>query len=428
MSSNSFDLTQTVFLFNWISNSSGHVTGSEQNVADFVYDALKDGNVGKPYQNIEVSGLIGTLGSQLIGGDWQVVWGPGVYEIDAQSGKADNTAFIVYSTTQDTYVVAIAGTDPSAFFDWFDEDFEVGPKDCVNWPDILDNLPTSVPADPTQAQISLGTAKGVYYLLNNLVQYSSSQTANQTLQAYLSELAPTSATTKLIFTGHSLGGALAPTLASWFANYNTHGWTAGTQVCALPTAGPTPGNSIFASDWDNTFSLQQENNINSGNHVSALNALVYNIQDIVPHAWEYIYNATQAAAPGAMQYYSWDFEALSLKTQLGDLIPPAADVLYALAKICQAAGDGADMTMTTHRIPWTSSWPLTYYAALESGTSPTQQTLPQPSASISDFSTVTNYLGKIHVWGYLATFGIDVTEPQVASVLTYQVVSDQSSS
>lgn len=433
MSSNSFDLTQTVFLFNWISNSSCHVTGSEQNVADFVYDALMDGNVGEAYQNIEVSGLIRTLGPQLIGGDWQVVWGPGVYEIDVQSGKADNTAFIVYSTTQDAYVVAIAGTDPSAFLDWFDEDFEVGPNDCVNWPDPLDNPPTPVPADPAQAQISLGTAEGVYYLLNKLVQSGCSPNVNQTLQAYLSELAPTSTTTKLIFTGHSLGGALAPTLASWFANYNAHGWTAGTQVCALPTAGPTPGNAIFASNWDSTFSVQQETNLNSGNRVSALNALVYNIQDIVPHAWEYIYNATQATAPGSMQYYSWDDETVaditvSIKTQLADLIPAAADALYLLANICQAKGDGADMTMTTHRIPWTSSWPLTYYAASKSSASPTQQTFPQPPASISDFSTVTSYLGIIHVWGYLAAFGIDVTQPQVASVLTYQVVPNQSSS
>ncbi|HEY8034118.1 MAG TPA: hypothetical protein VIF37_00825 [Methylobacter sp.] len=432
MSSNSFDLTQTVFLFNWISNSSCHVTGSEQQVADFVYDALTNGNVGNAYQDIEVLGLIETLGSQLIGEDWKVVWGPGVYEMDSRSGKADNTAFVVYSPSQDTYVVAIAGTDPSAFLDWFGEDFQVGPNDCVNWPNTLNKLPTTSPVDFNQSQISFGTAIGVYNLLNNLVQSSSAPNANQTLQVYLSELAPTSTTTKLIFTGHSLGGALAPTLASWFTYNNTKGWTAGTQVSALPTAGPTPGNAIFASNWDSTFSVQQEKNVNSGNNVNALNALVYNTQDIVPHAWEYLYSSTQAAE-GAMQYYSWDDKALKdvtilIKTQLGDLIPTAADALYLVANACQTEGADADMTMTSNRISWTSSWPLTYYAALESGTSPTQHTLPLPPAPFSDFSTVKSYLGAIHVWGYLAAFGIDVTQPQVASVLTYQVVSDQSSS
>ncbi|MEI9928175.1 MAG: hypothetical protein WDN44_11360 [Sphingomonas sp.] len=69
-----------------------------------------------------------------------------------------------------------------------------------------------------------------------------------TLKAYLDSVADPAET--LIFTGHSLGGALAPTLALLLypappasPTANVARWA---NIFILPTAGPTPGTQAIA--------------------------------------------------------------------------------------------------------------------------------------------------------------------------------------
>jgi hypothetical protein len=412
-----FDLIQTAFLFNLISNASGSVSGTAQEIADFTYAAVTNGT-SEAFDGVTAPGMLKTLGSQLIGGDWELVWGPGIYQIQPKHGqdtRADNTAFVVYSASEDTYIVAIAGTDANSWSDWFLEDFEVGSKYLVNWPLSLTSLPSSDPEDSSIPQISLGTAKGVYWLLTSLTQSTFSPNPSQTLQAYLSSLQQNAAgTTKLIVTGHSLGGALSPTVAYWaqttLSASNTQ-WVS--QVFALPTAGPTPGNSVYAADWDSAFPPYTVD-VNSANTISSLNSMIWNTSDLVPHTWQYIYADTQDTS-STQPYFFWAFEGhifenSVLQSQLGEIQGLAARAIYDIASSTQDAGTSAGMTISAHTTPYPTVWPITYYDSNNQA-----QQLQQPTPPLVDgISPILTDLGIIHVWGYNSAFGIDAST--IASV------------
>jgi hypothetical protein len=129
------------------------------------------------------------MGSQLIGGDWQLTWGPGDYQIFGSKGQSDNAAFVVYSVSQDTYILAITGTNPSGRFDWLLEDFLVGQDFLVNWPLTTQQSPyhpavilppVTIPRKdvvPTNKMISTGTAtgKGIVIEMNTTLHPSFKQ-------------------------------------------------------------------------------------------------------------------------------------------------------------------------------------------------------------------------------------------------------------
>lgn len=81
----------------------------------------------------------------------------------------------------------------------------------------------------------------------------------------------------LIFTGHSLGGALSPTVA--FATKSANILRVA-DVLTFPTAGPTPGNDIFAYTFRAFFP-----EISSGSGYRSWNTNFINTLDIVPKAW-----------------------------------------------------------------------------------------------------------------------------------------------
>lgn len=419
-----FDLTQTAFLFNWISNSSCLEKGTEQQLADFVYCALlgPDEAHPSPFSNLQLPGLLPTLGSELWGGvgnGWQLVWGPGVYEIDKNSGKADNTAFVVYSAAFDTYVVAIAGTDPHAFWDWMKEDFQVGPNDCVNWQGFDPTAaqpPGHGSADPQTAQISLGTALGLWALAGQLKQSQWSPAPSQTLAQFLSQgITVTPGQTQIIFTGHSLGGALSPTLANWARGLSR---LAKVALYALPTAGPTPGNGCYQTDtanpaaWDTVFpqtavsALNHGGSTNPGNVAINLNCDVWHTDDVVPHAWEYIYTTTsEATTPAADRHYFNGLLPVALATPLGELLFGTG--IRQIASSRQAVADEAYMTRSGHTQPFSmpnanQGWPMLYY---DKGT---LTSLADPRHNYTDDLTFLGVLGTIHCWAYgTAAFNID---------------------
>lgn len=415
-----FDITQTAFLFNLIANSSsaGNATGmpnGSQALADITWGAVNGtANLNSnPFPALNYVGLIPTYGSQLYGGSWELVWGPGVYQINTTYGLADNTAFVVQCKAKNLYIVAVAGTDPAAFQDWLLEDLQVGPDYCVDWEAYVSGnvatgsaTPTASGWHPAKQQISLGTALGVWALASQLTQSSQSPSIGTTLASFLQSIASQSGQT-IIFTGHSLGGALSPTLANWVHAQSTKPKA---TILTMPTAGPTPGNGLYQIAWDANFPQMPVTQsgyptVNGGNLVSNFNNDVWNEDDVVPHAWERIYGTTSET------YNSNDLQYLVSAS--GGLFCPLsqitagddADALASAAALAQAAGIGALMARSAHTTSFPTVWPL---SCINNGQLSQLLQPPAAPATMAVDPTLTTYLGGIHVWGYGSdAFGID---------------------
>ncbi len=190
-------------------------------------------------------------------GKWEIAWGPAVIQLTTDS-YAVNAIYVAHSLDRPSwYVISVAGTNPSSPFDWLVEDLLV--REQVPWIYALLSAP--------DAKISLGTAVGLL-ILQNAKPSGDRPHAGQGLKDFLSGLP--AGKIELNATGHSLGGALAPTLALWLKDIQWCWNAAGNvQITALPSAGPSAGNRAFAHYSDQTLAT-----------IRFVNAL-----DVVPHAW-----------------------------------------------------------------------------------------------------------------------------------------------
>ncbi|UYK85309.1 hypothetical protein NG827_02510 [Xanthomonas sacchari] len=262
-----YDQYQTVFalssLANWVSFRFG---SAEQ--------------LQKDYQKTILATLASPVAQQTIG-NWELVWGPQVWQADG-SKVSDNAMYVAKSSNLgslagDVYVVAIAATNPISHYDWYMEDFGVNQVvDFSNYDPTAHTEPVPL-SSPTEANtvISLGTALGVWRLLN-MASPSSVESQGDTLATFLKNVASSGAT--VIFAGHSLGGALSPTVATWLKSNH---WLDGSKaVYCYPTAGATPGNAAFAELFNTTLPPT------TGDGYRVWNRDVWNSYDVVPHAWD----------------------------------------------------------------------------------------------------------------------------------------------
>jgi Lipase (class 3) len=266
-----YTLHQQVFTLSFLSNAADKQTGSVANLQAKAASVINE--------KLSNPAVVAQLGSS-----WQIVWGPIVFQEPA-SNVADN-AMVVYRGTNaegPVYVVGIAATNAGSQFDQDQEDRNVG---------------STVPFDGNGAWIAAGTSEGVQNLK------AMTDPAGGSLQSFLESQAASKAT--LIFAGHSLGGALSPTLALDLVVNHGFARTKWQDVFVYPSAGPTPGNQAFRELFANTFVPQT-----AAEAWNAWNMDVVNSLDIVPRAWSQL-----PSLPTLYPYPAADAEVLVLVNTL----------------------------------------------------------------------------------------------------------------
>ena len=193
-------------------------------------------------------------------GPWKLAWGPGVFQVVPGATPA-NTMFVAEHQETGELFVSIAGTNPFSAYAWFVEDFQVS-----------ETRPWGHGDAPQSVAISEGTLKGLL-ALQGMVPSPGIPGENVTLASFLAErFAVEGDPVEMTVSGHSLGGALSPTLALWLLDTQKQ-WDHHTRamISVYAYAGPTPGNGDFASYIDARF----------GDRLHR----IANRLDVVPHAW-----------------------------------------------------------------------------------------------------------------------------------------------
>jgi hypothetical protein len=193
-------------------------------------------------------------------GPWELVWGPGVFQAVPGAIPA-NTMFVARHPQTRELFISIAGTNPFSPYAWFVEDFDVDETRAWGYGDA-----------PEGVALSKGTLAGLR-ALQGMVPPAGIAGENKTLAEFLeAHLEQESEPIEVTVSGHSLGGALSPTLALWLLDTQKQ-WDHHTRamISVYAYAGPTPGNDDFARYIDARF----------GDRLHR----IANRLDVVTHAW-----------------------------------------------------------------------------------------------------------------------------------------------
>jgi len=203
--------------------------------------------------------FLGDVLNSLGDGTFEVVWGAVAPVSALQEGATSlwNVALVVVARKENTnqYIVIVRGTNPFSVDSWVYEDFDV--SSTVPW------KPGKVPflAEIGKVSKATDTAFRVHTTMKD---------GETNLLGYLTGVAAQDHGATFSFTGHSLGGCIAPVLAQKFAEI---GKVAKEKLSVYAFAGPTPGDATFADYMTETYHDFQEV------------AFIRDASDIVPHAW-----------------------------------------------------------------------------------------------------------------------------------------------
>ncbi|MCR9255604.1 MAG: hypothetical protein NXI16_05850 [Alphaproteobacteria bacterium] len=280
------NIVQTIQALNFASNAVSGRAGVTATLNDAMEHYINGGglhrfpgfftimNGGGTYDGIQYS--------QLKGADWQPVFGPIVVAAD---WVAKNTIFAAKSISNRMVVVAIAGTNFDSIPDWLKQDAMVKKTQMVPFP-IDPSKPISeqeignAPIDFDKIYFTGATAEGVHSLLNMR------DDKGRNIKDYLSANASKDDT--LVFTGHSLGGALSPGLAMQLygpGQMDRGDWK---DVLVQPSAGASPGTDRFADEFHVSFPPTPTGLTKTEDPEGDFmywNVNYANTQDVVPHAW-----------------------------------------------------------------------------------------------------------------------------------------------
>ncbi len=195
--------------------------------------------------------------------DWEIVWGPAAYTLP-YAILQDNMMFVArQKSTPERYIIAVRGTNPAALWDWVSEDLIVAEK--VAW--------SNPQAGAAGAKISRSAELGLDTLLNKMVPVGDTPGSGLTLEQFL-EQAYANGNNDFYFTGHSLGGTLAPILAlKMQEDLEASPYASkGNAIASITYAGPTAGNREFADYFNEKMKDRAER--------------IYCQLDLVPHVWQ----------------------------------------------------------------------------------------------------------------------------------------------
>lgn len=251
----SLTLQQQAFCLSWLSNAASDKTDTLSRLEGYVrqsFAAFVADNAGRI-------------------ADWSIAWGPVASSHDGDDPAAlyyaDNMMYAATATVGGAgcLVVAVAGTNEDDAYDWLAEDFSIVRQ--VDWA-YGDGGFDGAPAP----KISHATHTGVA----DLLAMKDPQAGG--IQAFVTGWTKANPGGTVIFTGHSLGGALSPTLATAVIGQNG-GPFADTTLLTLPSAGPTPGDPDFAALYAHFYPQPTD-----GAPIP-FNTDIVNQHDIVPTAW-----------------------------------------------------------------------------------------------------------------------------------------------